>query len=187
MKRDCLQNLLQFEVKSASGRKMFKERLTVLLCGNILGEMKKPLVIGKMAKPCCFKNMDALKLPVTWQSRKKMWMTSGLMEQWPGSFNAKMRKGNRQVLLFLDNATCHPTVNLSNVKFAWFLPCSISITQPMDQGVIYTFKSHYRWFFMQSLILSGQQAENMFALARSSISVPNAVNWIGLAVKVIKL
>lgn len=167
------------------GGKMSKERLTVLLCGNMLGEMEKPLVIGKAAKPRCFKNMDISKLPVTWRSNKKAWMTSGLMEEWLGSFNAKMRKETRQVLLFLDNATCHPNINLSNVKLAWFPPCSTSITQPMDQGVIYTFKSHYRRLLMQSLILNVQQAESTFALARS-ISVLDAVNWIGLAVKEIK-
>jgi hypothetical protein len=38
-----------------SGGKMSKERLTVLLCGNMVGEMEKPLVIGKAAKRRCFK------------------------------------------------------------------------------------------------------------------------------------
>lgn len=130
-------------------------------------------------------NIDVSKLPVTWRSNNKAWMVSGLMEEWLGSFNAEMNKGNRQVILFLDNATCHSNVKLSNVKLPWFPPGSTSLTQPMDQGVIYTFKSHYRRLLMQSLILSVEKAENAITLARS-VSVLDAVNWIGLAVKEIK-
>jgi hypothetical protein len=55
-------------------------------------------------------------------------------------------------LFFLDNATCHPKVALSNVKIAWFPANARSVLQPMDVGVIYTFKSHYRRFLVQSLI-----------------------------------
>jgi hypothetical protein len=39
------------------GSKMIKDQLTVLLCGNMVREMEKPLVIGKAAKPRCFKNL----------------------------------------------------------------------------------------------------------------------------------
>jgi hypothetical protein len=34
--------------------------------------------------------------------------------------NAKIKKENRNVILFFYNATCHPKVTLSNVKIAWF-------------------------------------------------------------------
>jgi hypothetical protein len=33
--------------ENCTGGKMSKERLTVLLCGNMVGEMEKPLMIGK--------------------------------------------------------------------------------------------------------------------------------------------
>jgi hypothetical protein len=55
----------------------------------------------------------------------------------------------------------------------------------MDMGDIYTFKSHYRRFLMESLILNVEEADSSYALARS-VSVVDAVNWIGLAVKKIK-
>lgn len=55
----------------------------------------------------------------------------------------------------------------------------------MDMGVIYTFKSHYRRLLMQSLITNIKEADSSYALARS-VSVLDAVNWIGLAVKRIK-
>jgi hypothetical protein len=60
-----------------------------------------------------------------------------------------------------------------------------SILQPMDMGVIYTFKSHFRRFLMQALIFNVEGADSSYALARS-VSDLDAVNWIGLAVKKIK-
>jgi hypothetical protein len=55
-------------------------------------------------------------------------------------YNAKMKMENRNVILFLDNATCHPKVTLSNVKIAWLPANATHVLQPMDMGVIYTFK-----------------------------------------------
>jgi hypothetical protein len=42
-----------------TGSKMPKERLAVLLCGMMVGEMEKSLMIGKAAKPITFE----VKLP----------------------------------------------------------------------------------------------------------------------------
>jgi hypothetical protein len=106
------------------------------------------------------------------------------MEEWLNMFNAKMKKENRNATLFLDSATCHPKVTLSNVKIAWCPAKATSVLQPMDMGVIYIFKSHYRRFLMQSLILN-VEANSSYALARS-VLVLDAVNWIGLAVETIK-
>jgi hypothetical protein len=105
--------------------------------------MGKPLVIGKAAKRC-FKNLKINNLPMIWINNKKAWMTAATMEEWLNMFNAKIKKDNRNAILFLDNATCHPKVTLSNVKIAWFPANATSVLQPMDMGVICTFKSHYR-------------------------------------------
>jgi hypothetical protein len=35
------------------------------------GEMETPLVIGKAAKPRCFKNLKMNNLPVSWRNNKK--------------------------------------------------------------------------------------------------------------------
>ena len=43
----------------ASGKRS-KEKLTVALCVNMIGEFEKPLVIGKSKKPRCFKNIDTM-------------------------------------------------------------------------------------------------------------------------------
>jgi hypothetical protein len=46
-----------------------------------------------------------------------------------------------------------------------------TLLQPMDMGVIYTFKSHYRRFLMQSLILDVEEADSFYILARSEREV----------------
>jgi hypothetical protein len=102
--------------EKCTGGKMSKQRLTVLLCGNMAGEMEKPLGIGKAAKPRCFKNLKINNLSVIWRNDKKAWMTAATMEEWLNMFNAKLKKENRNAILFLDNATCRPKVILSNVK-----------------------------------------------------------------------
>jgi hypothetical protein len=111
-------------------------------------------------------------------------MTAAIMEELLNMFNAKMKKENRNPILSLGSAMCHPKVTLSNVKIVWFPANATSVLQPMDMGVIYTFKSHYKLFLMQSLILN-VEADSSYALARS-VSVLDAVNWIWLAVKKIK-
>jgi hypothetical protein len=64
------------------------------------------------------------------ENNKKAWMTEATMEEWLNMFNAKMKKENINAILFLDNATCHPKVALSNVKIAWVPATATSVSQP---------------------------------------------------------
>jgi hypothetical protein len=64
-----------------TGGKISKASLTVLLCGNMVGEMEKPLVIGKAAKPRCIKDLKINNLPKILRNNKKVWMTAATMEE----------------------------------------------------------------------------------------------------------
>jgi hypothetical protein len=165
-----------------SGGKLCKVRLTVFLCGFLCGEIEKPLVIGRAAKPRCFKNIDNQKLPVDWKSNKKAWMTSHIMEEWLTAFNAKMKQQNRNIPLFLDNAICHPHIELSNVRLVWFPRNITSVSQLTDQGVIKCVKLNYRKLIMRSLLANMDAAYSATKLAKS-ISVLDAVIWIAEATK----
>jgi rhamnogalacturonyl hydrolase YesR len=57
-------------------------------------------------------------LAVIWRSSQKAWIAAATMEEWLNMFDAKVKKENRNAILFLDNATCYPKVTLSNVKIA---------------------------------------------------------------------
>jgi hypothetical protein len=127
-----------------------------------VGEIENPLVVGKAAKPRCFKNLRINNLPVICRNNKKAWMTAATIEEWSNMSNAKMKKENRNTILFLDTAICH-----LKVKIAWFPANATSVLQSMDMGVIYTFKSHYRRFLTPSLISNVEEVNSSYALARS--------------------
>lgn len=65
-----------------------------------------------------------------------------------------MRLQRRNVLLFLDNVSSHPDIFLSNVKLI-FLPTNTTTDcQPLDQGIIHSFKVHYKKLLMRSIVSS---------------------------------
>ena len=69
------------------------------------------------------------------------------------NLNEKMRKENRWILLFLDNATCHPKIILSNIKLVFFPPNTTSKLQPLDSGIIQNLKCNYRKLMLKKLII----------------------------------
>jgi hypothetical protein len=66
--------------------------------------------------PQSVKNVSIEKVPTEWKSNKKASMTSHIMDEWLGTFNAKMKKQKLSVLLFLDSKTCHPHTALLNAR-----------------------------------------------------------------------
>ncbi|XP_037959308.1 jerky protein homolog-like [Teleopsis dalmanni] len=65
---------------AAPGRKTVKERITFLLCANADGSHKlKPLVVGKSAKPRCFKEFNN---PLEYAHTSKSWMNAQLFFNW---------------------------------------------------------------------------------------------------------
>lgn len=129
---------LALKGEKCTGGKISKERLFFL--SQYGGQLLKPLVIGEAARPRSFRHLHLKKLPVIWRSNRRAWMTAALMEELLNNFNSQMKE-NCHVLLFIDNATCYPHIDLSNVKLAWFPP-NTGVTQSMDQDVIYTMKTH---------------------------------------------
>ena len=77
---------LSVKGQDCKGGKRSKERITVVMCCNMDGQFMKPLVLGKSAKPRCFRNLDNDTLPVTWKHNKKAWMTSVLFAEWMTDF-----------------------------------------------------------------------------------------------------
>ena len=74
-------------------------------------------------------------------------MTNEIMDSVLTKINQKMAAAERDTLLFMDNAPCHPenfVVSHSNIK-AVFLPIrTTSRLQPLDAGIIRNFKVKYR-------------------------------------------
>lgn len=97
--------------------KFSKDRITILLGVNMLGEKLKPLMIGRSKKPRCFKNFDIEKLPIYYRWNTKSWMTLTIFQDWLKDLNSKMKAEERKILLLLDNAPVHPKdFELSNIE-----------------------------------------------------------------------
>jgi hypothetical protein len=142
------------------------------------GEWEKPLVIGKAAKPRCFKNMDVTKFGVDWKSNRKAWMTREIMMGWLEHLDRKMIRQSRKVLLFLDNAASHPDVKLQNVKIVFLPPNVTSVSQPLDQGVIQNFKIKYRQLVMKHIVSQLDRKEVTLQTLTKELNVFQAVTWI---------
>jgi hypothetical protein len=53
----------------------------------------------------------------------------------------RMRKQNWNILVFLDNCASHPFLNLNNIKLLFLPPNTTSLLQPLDAGIIRSFKN----------------------------------------------
>jgi hypothetical protein len=141
-------------IKRMSGRKKNKEYLSIALCANADGSHKlNPLIIGKFAKSQCFKNVNINNLPMMYRNNNKAWITITLFQEWLKEFDYQIaqKHGGQRVLLFFDNCTSHKLEGLvlPHVEVCFLPPNTTSKIQPMDAGIIMSFKKHYRYFHIQ--------------------------------------
>ena len=74
-------------------------------------------------------------------------MKSDIMANALTKLNNKLKRTDQQILLFLDNAPCHPSSikgMFSNIKIEFLPKNTTSRTHPLDAGIIKTWKVHYR-------------------------------------------
>ncbi|GFQ91990.1 tigger transposable element-derived protein 1 [Trichonephila clavata] len=138
--------------KSVPGHKTAKDRITILFCSNVSGDyIMKRLVINKSKQPRSFKGININNLSVYWNANKKAWVTATLFTDWfnnrfvPDVKKYLLQKGLPfKVLLLLDNAPGHPKyLQYENVEIVFLPKNTTSILQPLDQGIISTFKALY--------------------------------------------
>lgn len=167
---------LQFKNEKCVGGKLSKQRFTAFVCANMTGlEKRKLLVIGKSAKPRCFKNVK--KLPVNYTANKKSWMTSVIFEEELRKWDKELASKKRKIILLVDNCTAHPKLNLTNINLVFFPANCTSILQPMDQGVIRSLKSHYRKQLLKKIILCMDNAQPV------NVTILDAIQYLDIAWK----
>ena len=119
--------------EKCSGGKHSKVQLTGMATASAAGEKLPIFVIGKSAKPRCFKNVKSL--PCRYQLQVKSWMNSFLFDEWMKELDKNFEKGNR--IFVVDNCPGHPiTEGLTAMELVFLPPNTTSKTQPMDQDVI---------------------------------------------------
>jgi hypothetical protein len=108
------------------------------------------------------------------RSNKRAQLTYHIVELWLTAFHVKTKQQNSHILLFSDNATCHPRTELPIV---WFQPNTTSISEPMHQKVIKSIKMNYHklltWSLLASMVAVSSATETV-----KFTSVLAAVIWV---------
>lgn len=170
----CLpQKTLTFKGDRCFGGKQSKARITVMLGANMTGSQKlKPLIIGRSKTPRCFKGAKSLE--VDYDFNKKSWMTADICEKRLQKLDRRMIAERRQIAFVFDNCPAHPkeiNQKLKNVTVFYLPPNTTSKLQPMDQGVIKSFKVQYRKRIMRKVITALENNQSMPKInLRESIS-----------------
>ena len=137
------------------GQKRVKAQITVMLACNITGTQKlPPWVIGKCQNPRCLDRSGVYmkNLPIIWRYNGNAMMTGVLFEEYIRWFDRQMT--GRDVCLLVDEFPAHVTGaellrwespdGLENTRLILFPTNTPSVHQPFEQGIIRSWKAHYR-------------------------------------------
>jgi hypothetical protein len=170
--------------EARSGGKKSKDRVTLALTTNGDGSEKlDPWIISKSKNPRCFKHINRRLLRIEYRHNKSKWMTGVIMEEYLRWFNNKMH--GRKVLLLLDNFSGHELgveligglEGLSNVRIAWLPPNTTSHWQPLDQGIIASFKLSYRRQWVAYMLRQFEAEKD----PNRTVTLLKAVQWTRVA------
>jgi hypothetical protein len=172
--------------KSHSGTKKSKDRITIALTSNADGSEKfEPWVIGKSENPRCFSKINRRNLRIIYRFNESKWMTGLICEEYLRWLNNKIRGEGRKVLLLMDNFSGHELAvqlvgglqGLSNVRIAWLPPNTTSEWQPMDQGIIASFKLQYRKQWIAFMVREYEAEKN----PQKTVNLLKAIQWTRVA------
>lgn len=167
----------------ASG-KLEKARLTVILASNVSGTRKlPPWIIGKAQAPRCFgrSGVHVENFPMVWRSNGKAWMTGAIFEEYLRWFDRQM--AGRKVCLLVDENFAHTfgiewLLSLSPEGLAntilLFLPAGTTSRQPLDQGIVRSWKIHYRRRWLAYVCNEYDSGRDPM----KSMNVLQAVRWV---------
>ena len=164
-----------FKSEQCYDGKKSKERLTLLVCANMDGTEKMPLLtIGKFDNPRCFRGIH--KLPVKYVASSKAWMTSELFSDWLWSFDDAMDCQHRKVLLVINSCPAHPNAktHLKATELLFLPPTAATKLQPCSQGIIQNLKVHYRTMTLLRLVQhidAGGAAEDLEITLLDAVSM----------------
>lgn len=159
-----------------------RDRLTLMMCTNMTGSDKlKPVVIGKAQKPQVLKryNMSVNDLPVQYYANKNGWMTGYIFGQWLDSWNSKLIRQHKKVLLLIDNAPCHVVLkDYSNIRIQFLPPNTTSKMQPVDQGVLRMVKLYYRKLLAQLYLDGIENNDSAKDIMRKNLNLKVACDMV---------
>jgi hypothetical protein len=124
-----------FNGKQVHGVKEGKDRFTVILVTSMLGEIIRPMIVGKSVKLRSFPTKKSF----YYESSPLAWVTTEILLKYLLMMNSKFKREERSVAVVLDNCPCHRVNSelLTHIKLYFLPPNTTSIGQPLDAGVKY--------------------------------------------------
>jgi hypothetical protein len=93
------------------------------------------------------------RLPCKYDFSKKAWMTRFIFEDYMDNLNSMFATQKRKVCFILDNFSGHIlSKDFEHIKFVFLPPGTTSVLQPLDCGIINSFKCKYRHVFLDDLV-----------------------------------
>lgn len=163
-----------------SGQEKEKSRVTAHFCCNSDGSERLPIwFIGTAKRPRAFRaariNVD--NLGCFWRYNRIAWMTGTIFKEWLLWFDKEMT--GRNVVLLMDNFSSHQSAygeiahQLQNTLVIWLPGDSNSRYQPLDQGIISTWKTYWKRHWVSFMV---EQFDNGFNPI-STMTILRAVRW----------
>ena len=124
-----------------SGGKINKQRVSILLACSLSANKRRCLIISNQQYPSVI--MEQPSRPYDYIVQENSWMSTNSFEMYLDSWNNELK--DRHIALIIDGASVHKTSKqFSNIEL-FYLPASQTpILQPLDQGIIRSFKARYR-------------------------------------------
>ena len=97
--------------------------------------------------------------------------------------NGRLHRESRSIILFMDNAGCHPedmTSKYSNIKVIFLPPNTTSVLQPLDLGIIKNFKVYYRKLLSHHILTKIEECDSANEVVKS-VTILNAIRWVSAA------
>nr|XP_028576556.1 tigger transposable element-derived protein 1-like isoform X1 [Podarcis muralis] len=192
-KRMPSRTCISIQETKVPGPKVSKDRLTLLLGGNLEGDVKlKPLLVYHSENPRALKGIPKSTLPILWRSNRKAWVTREVFSDYIRSYFSPFaadycRESNldNKVLLLLDNAPGHPVSShdySDNVRVLFLPANTTSSLQPMDQGVTDKFKAYYLQLVMKHVVTKSAEGNSRSLVdIWKEFNIRKAVDFIATA------
>jgi len=189
-KRPQSSNVRLDKGKQLRGGKDDKVRITTFHIINETGTDKRKIwVIGRAERPHAFRQnrINPANLPVIYRHNKKAWLLTGLWYEFLRGLNEEMRIARRHIALVTDNCPTHPPPTsppidykgppppvLTNITLVYLPPNTTSFLQPLDAGIIASFKAAYRRRYAQFMV----EHFNIHGNAPSKLDILQAIYLI---------
>ena len=116
-------------------------------------------------------------------SNEKAWMRTEIMEDALRLLDRKVQLEHRKIILFLDNAPCHPETlqnNLKTITLIFLQKCVTSRLQLLDAGIIRAFKCKYRKRLLKCVVSRIDEDKNASEI-KKDVTIAKAIHWLQVA------